>query len=61
MWQWIVQYDHVVSAMCDIFCTAVMVVNIVANRTKISENRSRIDGLETKVCPNKGQYEKEQQ
>jgi hypothetical protein len=44
MWEFVLTYDHVISAACDIFCTCVMVVNIL-------KNRKRIDKLEEEVCP----------
>lgn len=47
MWEFILTYDHVISAGCDIFCTAVMVANIL-------KNRKRIDKLEQEVCPMTG-------
>lgn len=47
MWEFVLTYDHVISAVCDIFCTGVMVVNIV-------RNRKRIDKLEQKAGPTNG-------
>lgn len=48
MWLFIMTYDHVISAGCDIFCTLVMVANIL-------KNRKRIDKLDKDVCSITGQ------
>lgn len=52
MWEFILMYDHVISAACDIVCTAVMIGGIL-------RNRKRIDKLEQEVCPTNGRSEEE--